>query len=903
MSEDHLKQAKKALRERDFQRAGDYYYLAGRYDEALELYTKVQNWELCAKVCEETKNYREALKYVEMMGNYEKAADLAFQIGDSRKAIEFYEKSGNLYKAAQISEKSHDYQKAGEIYAKSGDYIKATTAFINSGEYDRALEFIKILINKRKQEIDSKNISDKTDNVIRSYKAKAAELLQKVNRLSEAAEYYSEIDDKQKAASLYSLNNQPDKAFHLYLEGGYAREALNEFHKYPSQVNADAKILADLNYNAGNYQQAAVFFEKAGKNIDAAESYEKAGSIARAAELYAENKQPMKAVELYKKDEQYFEAAQVLLNSGRSKEAASLAEEHGLYNMAAELYEKTNKLEKSSVLYEKAGNVQNAAKLYYKLNNIEKALELFRNHRERFDEPILVRDLLILEGQYIDAANISMQIEDFEKAAELLKKAKKFSESAELYSALKNYIEAGEMYIQANEIEKAAWHFEKAKSYHRAGDCYLNLLRYQKAAECYLTAHEFMKAAQVYYNLKDLDRTINVLQKIKKDDPQYYEACFKLGKIFHTQKFYNLAKIKLQDSIGGKPVNRETIEAYYLLAECHFNTGEYRTAADKYDQILSFDFNYRDALRFREQALSFREENKKVEKKIDETIEFVDLLQLKEGDVIAKRFKIEGELGSGGMGKVYKAYDNELDERVAVKILLTQFGDYEEERMHLVNEIKIARRISHPFVIKVFDIGDWLGNKFFTMQYVEGIDLVGWFNNNLDKNFKVKMVLIRKICEGLKAAHDLGVIHRDIKPKNIMVNSHNDPIILDFGIAEAMNAYLKSASNQLVGSPNYMSPEQISDSGYDHRTDIYSLGCVMYEMFTGRKPYVVNDLTELFMVKLDRTPRLPTEFNPSIPVELEQIIMKSLMRNPDERYKDMSELISDINLFVATKGV
>ncbi len=900
--EDYTKQAKRALRERDFERAGDLYFMAKDFKKALKMYLKAENYELAAKVCEETRDFENAIFYHEQLGNYEKAAELAQQIEKYTKAIELYERAENYFKAAYIAEGIQDFVRAGEIYTKFSDYTKAAKCFIQGNEYNRALELIKILINQRKHVIEQNNISEAIDNIIKSYKTKAAELLEKMDRYLEAAEYLLETEDFDSAAEMFSRASKPQRAFEIYLERGFHEKALEEYIKNKSNIETDEKTLAELYESSGNTLSAAEQYEKVNMLAEAADAYKRAGNIDKAAEVYVKDRNYKEAVELYLSHGNFIEAVLVLEKFGRYKEAANLAETKELWKKAAELYARSNSQEKAAQMYEKYGNYQEAAKIYIELNEKPKAIRLYESSPKSFDSPDIIRAIQIELGQFIEAANLSMTMNDINKAADLFKMAKKFPEAAELYASIEKHEDAAQMYLSSHEIQKAAHYFEKAGNHKMAGDCYLNLMRYHKAADCYLTAHEYILAAQVYYNLKDMDRTVNVLQKIKPSHTEYFNAAFQLGKIFHSRQFFNLAKIKLEESIQDEAINSENIENFYLLADSYTHMGMYAEAINLFDKILSFDFNYRDALKLREKAQNHKDDRMPIGQKIDETVHFVDLLKLKEGDMIAKRFKILGELGHGGMGKVYKAFDTELEEIIAVKILFTQFGDYEEEKKHLVNEIKIARRITHPYIIKVFDIGDWLGNKFFTMQYVEGKDLNSWLAENAGLDYQQKMLVIRKICEGLQAAHNMQVIHRDIKPKNIMITDKANPIILDFGIAEAVNAYLKSSRGQLVGSPNYMSPEQISDKDYDHRTDIYSLGCVMYEMFTRRRPYVEKDLTELFMAKLDHDPRPPGEINPDLPPDLEKIITRCMSKNPSFRYNNMKEIISDINLFLAMKG-
>jgi len=900
MTEEYLKQARKSKREKDYIRAADFFYLASDYHNALEMYIKADNYELAAKLSEELKEYQNAIEFNQKAQNYMRAAELSQQIEKFQDAIELYAKAQAYYKAAFLSEKIGNLNRAGDYYILFNDFINAIRCFIGAQNYEKAIEHLNLLIEKRRQELIKNNLSEDNDNIIRSYKNKAAEMFKFLNKYDEAADLFLQIGDRARAAQMFSLAGKKEKALNLYVDLSLYQNALEEYEKSDGVLNIDPILLAGLYSKAGNNKKAAELYEAAEHYREAASECEKTGDIRNTARLHNLDRNPLKASEILLENGEVDAAINILASSGRYKDAALMAERFGDHLSAAQYYETIKNWQKAAEMYKIAGHYQNAAELLLRFNERKKAFQIYRNHTASFDDPQIMREMFIEEGNFSKAAEISLTLNDKMKAAELYEKNEDYLKAAYLWVELDNNISAADAFVKSNEPEKAARHYEKAGKWNKAGECYLNLLKYNKAAECFNSSGNYLQAAQIYFNLKNLDRTINMLQKIQKDHVEYKQAAFLLGKIFHQQKFFNLSKIKLSESISDKSVNTENIEAYYILADCHSQLGEFADAIKLYDMILSYDFSYRDVLPLRELALKDKSELKLVEKHYEDTGVIRDLLQLQEGDIISKRFKIEKEIGSGGMGKVYKAFDSELEETVAIKILFTQFGEYEDEKKNLVNEIKIARKITHPSIIKVYDIGDWLGNKFFTMQYIDGVDLEEWFQINRQADVKEKSVLFKKICDGLKAAHDIGVIHRDIKPRNILVSKDNNPMLLDFGIAEAFNAYLRRTENKLIGSPDYMSPEQISNLGYDQRTDIYSLGCVMYEMFTGRKPYISEDLTHLFMAKLDHDPRPPSVLNPEIPAELEKIITKAMQKNPKNRYFNIAEMISDINLFLAT---
>ena len=264
-------------------------------------------------------------------------------------------------------------------------------------------------------------------------------------------------------------------------------------------------------------------------------------------------------------------------------------------------------------------------------------------------------------------------------------------------------------------------------------------------------------------------------------------------------------------------------------------------------------------------------------------------MQLGENDIIDSRFKIRKVIGKGGMGSIFMVRDQSLDRDIALKMLLRERAHFEE----LKGELLIARDLTHPYIIKVFDVGEWMGIGYFTMEYVEGQPLKIYIRESSDP-LDQKILLLIKVCEGLKAAHDKGIVHRDIKPQNILIDADFNPKILDFGIARKVT---QGKHNEAIsGSPKYMSPEQIQNLHTDLRTDIYALGIIMFYMFTGREPFLAKTPQEVMLMHLERALPEPFERNPQLPFWLCDIIKKCCHKNPDMRFNDVGELIDELKM-------
>jgi serine/threonine protein kinase/tetratricopeptide (TPR) repeat protein len=287
------------------------------------------------------------------------------------------------------------------------------------------------------------------------------------------------------------------------------------------------------------------------------------------------------------------------------------------------------------------------------------------------------------------------------------------------------------------------------------------------------------------------------------------------------------------------------------------------------------------------------------EEKPKKPIEHTETLQapreeLTTGSAFAGRYQIIEELGKGGMGKVYKADDIELKEKVALKLIKPEISADKNTVERFQNELKFARKIVHKNVGRMYDLGKEEGSYYITMEYVEGQDLKGLIRQSGQLAIGTTISIAKQICEGLAEAHKLGVIHRDLKPSNIMVDRDGQVRIMDFGIARSLKGKGITGAGVIIGTPEYMSPEQVEGKDVDHRSDIYSLGAILFEMVTGRVPFEGDTPFTVGVKHKSEIPVDPREINAQVPEDLSRIILKCLEKEREIRYQSAGEVRSEL---------
>ena len=261
------------------------------------------------------------------------------------------------------------------------------------------------------------------------------------------------------------------------------------------------------------------------------------------------------------------------------------------------------------------------------------------------------------------------------------------------------------------------------------------------------------------------------------------------------------------------------------------------------------------------------------------------------------RYEIREILGEGGMARVYKAFDNQENRMVAIKILKDEFLSNDEFLRRFKNESKAIAMLSHPNIVNVYDVsfGDLI--QYIVMEYIEGITLKEFIENEGSLRWKDAVHFTIQILKALQHAHDKGIVHRDVKPQNIMVLADGTIKVTDFGIARFSRSDQRTITDKAIGSVHYISPEQARGEKTDEKTDIYSVGVMLYEMLTGKLPFQAESAVSVAIMQLQRDPQLPTEINASIPLGLEQITMHAMQKSQDKRYQTASEMLCDLGNF------
>jgi tRNA A-37 threonylcarbamoyl transferase component Bud32 len=267
---------------------------------------------------------------------------------------------------------------------------------------------------------------------------------------------------------------------------------------------------------------------------------------------------------------------------------------------------------------------------------------------------------------------------------------------------------------------------------------------------------------------------------------------------------------------------------------------------------------------------------------------------LERGTTFARRFEIIEEIGKGGMGTVYKAYDGKIREVVALKLLKPEIASDLEIVERFRNEIKLARQVSHRHVCRMYDIGEeWL-SIYISMEYVAGEDLKSFIRRSGHLNEAKAVGLARQITEGLGEAHRLGVVHRDLKPQNIMIDKDGNAKIMDFGIARSLHTRGVTGTGVIIGTPEYMAPEQADGRDVDSRADIYALGTVLYEMVTGRVPFEGQTPLSIVLKHRSEPPADPQTVNAQLSTGLSRVILKCLEKARERRYQSAAEVLEDL---------
>ncbi|MBN4046795.1 serine/threonine protein kinase [bacterium AH-315-P07] len=696
--------------------------------------------------------------------------------------------------------------------------------------------------------------------------------------------------------------------------------------KTQSDAMADTADIDALLQSKGNFNDSQQAMAQLGATQDQLKKLKRWDELAR---LYAEAKSPSDAAKYYMKAKMFKEAAQQYAQLGKTAKAAKLMLKAGDFETAGLFYMQQAKFPEAAKAFVKGGHTALAADAHAQAKNGKEAVELYVQYfaAPRDNETLQLstaESCFALLGDSDTMFNVDPAVEKdlCGKVAAIFEHVERYEVSAELYSRAGNDSRAGEVFMLAGNLQKAASsmkaagrdkdaariggrYYELQKNWKQAAMAYAGAGEFLKSAECFSKANESIRAGEYYEKAgafaraglayatgKRFPKAIESLQKVPEDDTDFNVSRGILGRAFYEIHDFEHCAATLDNHLTGERIEKGNIDYFYMLALAWEQLGKLDKSKDLLYKIGSVDAKYRDL----DQRIS----------SIDTRISNVgahggsggqgaaqgqgggdsvamDMVK----NTLQERYEILSELGRGGMGVVYRAKDKQLDRMVALKFLGALVDNSEEFRQRFIREAQTAARISHPNIVAIYDISASEGKAYIAMEYIEGASLFKHIEEKgkLDQAEAVRIMI--QSCEALDAIHKSGIVHRDVKPDNIVIAKGGLVKLMDFGLAKADNNRL-TAANMVMGTPAYMAPEQAMGKDVDGRADLYAMGLVLYEMLTGKVVFADGDVMTR---QVQEMPPKLGELVEGISPALEHIAYKCVAKAPEARFKTAEDVV------------
>ncbi len=699
----------------------------------------------------------------------------------------------------------------------------------------------------------------------------AAQLFEEAGQFKKAAELYVKAQEFIRCGDMWLKNNFKNEALEMFIEGGdYLKaatlmEEMERLEEAASMLEKASKFYeaAEMYARIDNPQKAAELFEKMGYYDKASSNYKKAGDLGKAAscleQFYFITK---KTVPTEAQKMNLVKAARLWIEAGNSKKAEEILRKERMYGELAQLQEDFKNWRESAENWEKIGNFRKAANAWEQAGNFRKS-------------HLCMAEISLSENNHREAAYHFELAEDWGRAAEIYEWVGDWLKAAECYLKMGNYLSAAENYFKIGDQRNAASMYELAGELGAGAKLYMEAGEFKKASELFEKCGIYYEAAIAAEKNGDDDRALDLFQMVSPENENYVKAGSLIGQIFLRKGRIDLAIEKFQKLIDSKPLDKENIEIYYNLALAYEKAGRYREAKDIYQRILTEDFKYRGG--------EVQERLKNVLKLIQDSKSF-ELLSTDK----SKRYKIIEKIGEGGMGTVYRAEDLLLKRVVALKILHKKLMDNTKAIERFYTEARSAAALNHPNIVTVFDVGQMGEDYFITMEFIEGESFMSFIERKKFLSIAQFIFVTTHLFRALDYAHRKGIIHRDIKPHNIMLTKDKQLKIMDFGLAIILSDYKSGETGTISGTPHYMSPEQIQGEKVDHRTDIYSAGATLYHLITGTPPFTGDNI---FFQHLIEPPEPPSARRPEIIPAIDFLILQCLAKEKEKRFQSALEIL------------
>lgn len=720
-----------------------------------------------------------------------------------------------------------------------------------------------------------------------------------------AMESFARSGDWKRAAQLAAALGDDEKLVRYSL--------MDAFGRLPEGRIPDTLSAAELLAAQGHFTEAILLFEKAGAYLQAGEAALSSHEPLRAARYFKQAGAWLPAVRCFEQVGDLREALQTVEEGLRRLERVERT--MGASSAGASRTEELNLLRADLLV--RTGRKDTAAALVSSLPPSVRIAEILER-AERFTEALqCYLDL----GQVDEAVRLASRAPERERLrAQILLHTGRPAEAGDLLAQIGLAREAAAAYETAKDWSRAAYRWEAAAEPRRAAEAYEKAGRTRDAARCYGAAGMDQKAAEVANRGRssgatkaaavasrgtlqkarqdiaagETSRAASLLLQIRPDEPGFAESAVLLAPLLIDEGFYADALSRLrQTPRGGTP--QLDIERDYWEGRSLDALGQKEAAMACFEKVAARDPDHRDA---RERLEAHRNPRPQPVAASQPVTAAVAAEMPVVGGCLAGRYEILAELGRGGMAQVYKARDIELDEIVAVKALFALAEGNVQEETRLLREVQVCRRITHPNVVRVYDIGRFQGGRFVTMEYLEGRGLDTVIAEESPLAFERVRTMLSEIASGLQEAHSQGVIHRDLKPSNVIVTAGRLKI-LDFGIAAmaGLGARL-TQSGFVMGTPMYMSPDQILGHP-DHRSDLYSLGVLAYALIAGREPYEPAESTLLMLQQLQAAPPPIRRFRAETPEPWLDLLDRLLAKDPNARFQSAQEVVDALETLPA----
>jgi tetratricopeptide (TPR) repeat protein len=699
-----------------------------------------------------------------------------------------------------------------------------------------------------------------------------------------AAEAYERGRAFAEAGRLWERLNQAPKAARLY-------EQANEFRK-----------AAELYARLGNYARAATLFQKGGQDVKAAEAYERLGDMGQAAELYARHEVYDRAGELLFKMGQPARAAELFERAlprlkvrGAELAPEAIRAQQALARRCGELYIQAGQPAKAAAVLRAHGLEIEAAGYYCQAGDWETGLDLFLRHRE-FDRAIAAcqaqgaedrlhvvqGERMAADGRERDAAREFEAGGAWWRAAEMYERVEDYAKAAVMYAQHGDDERAAEMHAAAGEPALAAAALERLGKPKEAARYYQQAGALQEAARALQSGGDFFGAGKLLFEAQAVEEAVPLLQQVGPESGRYLDATVMLGDLFFQRELYGLAKEKFEKATALKRIAPDFIHPTYQLAAIHELQGDLKSALSLFEKVMAEQLTYRDV---QARVASLREHLARVAPAppAGEVTQVVS--------PPPRRYRVIKELGRGGMGIVYLAEDTILRRPVAYKVVPDAIRENPKSLEYFLREARIAASLQHQNIVTIYDAAYSADEVYIAMEYVEGRSLQQILDETPTLPLPRGLGFFRQACLGLAHAHRNNVVHRDVKPANMMITPAGVVKLMDFGLAAVVTEAMSKVTS-VRGTPFYMAPEQILGEEISALSDQYSLGCTLYHMVTGRPPFVEGDI---LYHHIHTPPAAPRERNPQIPVWLDAIILKTMMKDQATRFPSVAVLLQELD--------